>query len=397
MEVAKKAGSGASEKCFTRKKSIAATIKAFTDKWAIAKPLVVKVNTYWSDSYGKALGPLMKLNDISKQENTKLKALLATLTNTTISNSGGAGTVKAMESAKSTLDAQKNGAWATKSAAYIKNLKDISDNTEKLALNKYRGAVYQAEVDSDKKVELALKKELDAVTAVIGYNGTTDKNALGAIVKPGSGLKVNILTQTALKTCVDNKLVATCSGTEKTFAKETADKLAAEQSAEAAYEKQIGVAKASAAASLVTANLSALNALLKESAAFVAVNGVGGAVADGALTTANKAYAAHLLLIKGDAADLAAKTKAKLAKIVTCEAEKYNEYVKTLNEALAKRKADIKIIVGLLDARVKPAKGAKNWRCEKALSNGTFRPLRDEKTCSDGLCCGAAKIVPNAS
>jgi len=339
----------------------------------------------------------MKLNDISKQENVKLKALLATLTNTTISNSGGAGTVKAMESAKSTLDAQKNGAWATKSAAYIKNLKDISDNTEKLALNKYRGAVYQAEVDSDKKVEVALKKELDAVTAVIGYNGTTDKNALGAVVKPGSGLKVNILTQTALKTCVDNKILSSCSGTEKTFAKETADKLAAEQAAEAAYEKQIAVAKGTAAASLVTANLSALNALLKESAAFVAVKGANGAVADGALTTANKAYAAHLLLIKGDAADLAAKTKDKLAKIVTCEAEKYNEYVKTLNEALAKRKADIKLIVGLLDARVKPAKGAANWRCEKALSNGTFRPTRGEKTCAEGLCCGAAKIVPNAT
>lgn len=140
-----------------------------------------------------------------------------------------------------------------------------------------------------------------------------------------------------------------------------------------------------------------MNTLLKESAAFVAVKGVAGAAADGALTTANKAYAAHLGLIKGDKANLAAKTKDKLAKIVECEAQQYNEYVKTLNAAIAKRKDDIKAIVALLDARVKPAKGTKGWRCEKALSNGTFRPARGEKTCAEGLCCGAAKVVPNAT
>lgn len=26
------------------------------------------------------------------------------------------------------------------------------------------------------------------------------------------------------------------------------------------------------------------------------------------------------------------------------------------------------------------------------MSNGTFRPRRDEATCAEGLCCGAAKI-----
>lgn len=86
-----------------------------------------------------------------------------------------------------------------------------------------------------------------------------------------------------------------------------------------------------------------------------------------------------------------------MAKIVECEAEQYNEYVKTLNEAVAKRKQDIKDIVALLDARAVPAKGAAGWRCEKAISNGTFRPARNEKTCATGLCCGAAKVVPNAS
>lgn len=38
-----------------------------------------------------------------------------------------------------------------------------------------------------------MKKELDAVIAIIGYNGTTDKNAANVIVKPGSGLKLDIL------------------------------------------------------------------------------------------------------------------------------------------------------------------------------------------------------------
>lgn len=76
LTAVKKGGTGDNkQKCYTRKKSDSTKIKAFTDKWAVAKPLVEKVNKYWSDSYGKALGPLMKLNDISKQENIKLKAL----------------------------------------------------------------------------------------------------------------------------------------------------------------------------------------------------------------------------------------------------------------------------------------------------------------------------------
>merc|ERR1712151_1490052 len=39
-----------------------------------------------------------------------------------------------------------------------------------------------------------------------------------------------------------------------------------------------------------------------------------------------------------------------------------------------------------------PAAGAAGSRCEKALSNGTFRPQRGETTCNEGLCCGAARI-----
>lgn len=115
------------------------------------------------------------------------------------------------------------------------------------------------------------------------------------------------------------------------------------------------------------------------------------------MTAANASHEAHLGLIKGDRAALAGKEKLKLAAIVGCEAAQYNEYVKTLNAAVAARKEAIKAIVGILDGRAKPAKGAKGWRCEKSLSNGTFRPARNEKTCATDLCCGAAKVTPNAA
>merc|ERR1712036_119501 len=88
--------------------------------------------------------------------------------------------------------------------------------------------------------------------------------------------------------------------------------------------------------------------------------------------------------------------KIKLAKIVDCEALKYNEYMKALADATSARKEKIAKIVKLLDDRGKPAKGAAGWRCEKALSNGTFRPARNEKTCAEGLCCGAAKYKDGA-
>lgn len=63
-----------------------------------------------------------------------------------------------------------------------------------------------------------------------------------------------------------------------------------------------------------------------------------GAGADGALTAAMTKDAAHVKLIAGDMAALAAAEKTKLAKIVECEASQYNAYMKTMNEAEAKRK-----------------------------------------------------------
>jgi len=54
LQAVKKVTADANQKCFTRLKSDATKIKAFTDKWTIAKPLVVKVNKYWSDSLRKS-------------------------------------------------------------------------------------------------------------------------------------------------------------------------------------------------------------------------------------------------------------------------------------------------------------------------------------------------------
>ena len=49
------------------------------------------------------------------------------------------------------------------------------------------------EQTSDKKVEDATKKELDAVVAIIGYNGTTDKKVGVLTVAAASGLKKSII------------------------------------------------------------------------------------------------------------------------------------------------------------------------------------------------------------
>jgi len=68
--------------------------------------------------------------------------------------------------------------------------------------------------------------------------------------------------------------------------------------------------------------------------------------------------------------------------------------LETLQLAQQQREDDLDDILALVtaDEEDAPAAGAANSRCEKALSNGTFRPSRDETTCNEGLCCGAARI-----
>lgn len=299
-----------------------------------------------------------------------------------------------MTAAKATYDTHKKttatiGPYAATKTAYEKNVKDIADDTQSLVDNKYRGAIMLKEATSDGAMEIATKLELDAVTALIGFNGTENPGSLPS-APAASGLKKKINTAEILKTCAGNAAVGTCSGSEKLFSTEEADQLITSNAAEAAYEEQIKLAAASASAGTLPAGLAALNALLKESAAFVAGP-------TGPLTKATADYKNSLGLIKDEKGKLAAAVKAKLGKIVECEAEKYNAYMVTLDAAVKARAKAIADIVKLLDERVKPEPGAKDWRCEKGLSNGTFRPMRNEKTCATGLCCGAAKVVRDAT
>merc|ERR1711920_381592 len=81
-----------------------------------------------------------------------------------------------------------------------------------------------------------------------------------------------------------------------------------------------------------------------------------------------------------------------LAAIVACKVENYDDYMETLQLAQQRREDDLDDILALVTEAEEDAPAAGS-RCEKAMSNGTFRPARDETTCNEGLCCGAARIL----
>lgn len=85
--------------------------------------------------------------------------------------------------------------------------------------------------------------------------------------------------------------------------------------------------------------------------------------------------------------------KAKDAAVLACQIKAYDEYRTALEAEMVQRAADLKTIKALLETELtKPAPGTAGARCEKALSNGTYRPARGEQTCAEGLCCGAARV-----
>lgn len=59
---------------------------------------------------------------------------------------------------------------------------------------------------------------------------------------------------------------------------------------------------------------------------------------------------------------------------------------------MSDREEALEDIEALLEANAPAERGTAGARCEKALSNGTWRQARDETTCNEGLCCGAARI-----
>lgn len=86
-----------------------------------------------------------------------------------------------------------------------------------------------------------------------------------------------------------------------------------------------------------------------------------------------------------------------------CKIAQYDLYHASLQKREKARADDLAKIKKLLadNAAAAPARGAAGARCEKALSNGTFRPARSATTCTapEGkiACCGASRIpIPGA-
>lgn len=95
--------------------------------------------------------------------------------------------------------------------------------------------------------------------------------------------------------------------------------------------------------------------------------------------------------------DLTSAKEALAAAVLTCQIAAYNTYRETLENAMVARLDDLKTIKGLMETELEtPEPGTVGARCEKALSNGTFRPQRGEMTCvgteENPLCCGASRV-----
>jgi len=87
-------------------------------------------------------------------------------------------------------------------------------------------------------------------------------------------------------------------------------------------------------------------------------------------------------------------SEAHLVSIMECKEARYDQYAETLAGEEGKRASDLSDIEDLIDDNPAPAAGTIGARCEKAVSNGTFRPKRDLETCTgETVCCGASKIA----
>jgi hypothetical protein len=85
----------------------------------------------------------------------------------------------------------------------------------------------------------------------------------------------------------------------------------------------------------------------------------------------------------------------KLAKeTALCQVKAYDTYRATFEAAMVQRGKDLIAIKALITTELTRAvAGDEGSRCEKAPSNGDWRPDREEeRVCVSGLCCGAARI-----
>lgn len=85
------------------------------------------------------------------------------------------------------------------------------------------------------------------------------------------------------------------------------------------------------------------------------------------------------------------------AAVLACQVLQFDEYREALEQRLLERRELLGELKTALEAEAAaaPAPGEAGSRCEKALSNGTWRPgdRRGEAgECAEGLCCGAARV-----
>lgn len=105
------------------------------------------------------------------------------------------------------------------------------------------------------------------------------------------------------------------------------------------------------------------------------------------LVKANKDVVAKQLLVKEAADNLAKET-------VACQVKAYDKYREEFEKRMVQRGKDLIEIKKLITTELtRPVSGDEGSRCEKAPSNGDWRPEREEEwVCVSGLCCGAARV-----
>lgn len=107
---------------------------------------------------------------------------------------------------------------------------------------------------------------------------------------------------------------------------------------------------------------------------------------------ANEAGQEAAISTEQDKVDEAAE--AHLAAIVACKEARFDQYAAALAGEEQARQDKLDAIEEWIDENPPKAAGTVGARCEKAVSNGTFRPKRNEETCTgETVCCGASKIA----
>jgi hypothetical protein len=116
------------------------------------------------------------------------------------------------------------------------------------------------------------------------------------------------------------------------------------------------------------------------------------------LAAARLEYAAAEALADEKEDDAEALRQASMAATVACRSAAFDDYSRTLAAAEATRAQALDAVEDFLAEQLaaKPAAKAQGARCEKALSNGTFRPARTD-ACDENLCCGAARVPQEGS